>query len=60
MEKSTLQWHRVGISINSITKSTQCSCFVSPEIANLLITVTEINKRYFAIMRDTLNVYYYI
>ena len=60
MEKFTLQWHRVGISTNSITKSTKCSCFVSPEIVNLLIKETEINKRYFATISGNLKVYYYI
>ena len=60
MEKFNLQWHRVGISINSITESTQCLCFVSPEIANLLIKQTEINKRYFATIGGSLKVYYNI
>ena len=36
MKKHVSEWHRVGVSINSIGKSKQNLCSASPEITNLL------------------------
>ena len=50
MEKCVTQWHRVGISINSNTKTPQYCCFASPEIAKHLLKEININERYFVII----------
>ena len=48
MKKHVSEWHRVGVSINSIGKSKQNLCSASPEITNLLRKEIKAYKRYFA------------